>query len=99
MALLTGGALTELGRKIIQLVNFLVGNAIAELVPLTRRDGQSIAVYRRLGELHQQLGLTILAGNYYTRVLQLAQIQRDADMQAMLQAELAGLTERRFCNP
>ncbi|MDW8199610.1 MAG: hypothetical protein RML75_00130 [Cyanobacteriota bacterium SKYGB_h_bin112] len=88
-----------LARTQIWAENFFITNAIAELTSLTRRDDQSIAVYRRLGELHQQVGLTILAGNYYTRALQLAQNQGDADMQAVLQAELACLAEERFCNP
>ncbi len=72
--------------------NYLLGSAIAQLASLANRGDQTIAVYRQLGELHRQIGLTAIATNYYQQALELARKQGNTDEQQQLQAELANGT-------
>ncbi len=72
--------------------NYLLGSAIAQLASMVNRGDQTIAVYRQLGELHRQIGLTAIATNYYHQALELARKQSNIDEQQQLQAELTNGT-------
>ncbi len=79
--------------------NYMFSNAIANLEALAVRDNQIVGVYRRLGELQQQIGLMASAKDSYTKALELATSQGDTEEQQALRAELSCLSEGTRCNP
>ncbi|MEQ8383718.1 MAG: hypothetical protein RH949_15290 [Coleofasciculus sp. A1-SPW-01] len=69
--------------------NNLKGAAINQLEAAIRDEIESVAIYRLLGKVYQQVGLNRLAKDRYLKGLELAEQAEDIESQAVIQGNLS----------